>query len=165
MKTRKPIRLQDYDYSSAGAYFITICVKDRLPVLSSVCTSDTTGMPEAVLTELGIIVDNAIGNISRHYPDVELGNYVIMPNHVHMVLIIKDGTLQTDNNNTNAVKISTIISQMKGYISKKCCKTIWQKSYYDHIIRNEHDFHEIMEYIDNNPARWLEDELYIPISQ
>ena len=178
MNTRKTIRLENYDYGQNGAYFITICVQNRLPILAEIselpvgasiarpCSSianmageqcSPLRTVEVKLSELGHMVDEAIQSIPAHYPSVTVEKYVIMPNHVHMLLRI-------DHKNGRAMlapTVSEIIRQMKGYVTKRCGKTVWQKSFYDHVIRTEQDYLDTWKYIDGNPAGWREDELYI----
>ncbi len=154
---RKQYRLPNYDYSSNGAYFITICTNNKKHLLSSIAVGTTTGRPpETVLTETGIIVDEAITQIPVHYEGVFVDNYVIMPNHIHMIIRI-------DRNNGRAMLVPTvsrIIQQMKGYVTKKAGFPVWQEKSYDHIIRDDYDYMTKYQYIDDNPAKWLikEDE-------
>lgn len=154
---RKPLRLPEYDYHSNGAYFITVCTKDRKPILSKISVGMTIGHPpDVVLTAFGRITENAIQNIETVYPFVHVDNYVIMPNHIHLLLF-----LYCDDGRSMIVPtVSRIIQQLKGAVSKQIGRSIWQSRFYDHIIRTERDYREIYLYIDNNPARWAEDEYY-----
>lgn len=159
---RKPNRLSGYDYSQNGAYFITICVKDRKPILSRIAVGASIARPpKPELTDLGRIIDNAIQAISVHYPDVTVDHYVIMPNHVHMILRI-------DRDSGRAMlaptTVSEIIRQMKGTVTKQCGKAFWQRSYYDHIIRDDYDYQIKWNYIENDPDRWCDDEFYSAFS-
>lgn len=154
---RKRIRLPEFDYNSVGAYFITICTKDREQILSRVSVGTTIGRPPTVtLTRYGVIVEEAIQQITDHYPEALIDHYVIMPNHIHIILRLdcEDGRAML------VPTISRVIQQMKGYVSKRIGHSIWQRRFYDHVIRNEEDYRSIWEYIDNNPARWTEDEYY-----
>ena len=94
-------------------------------------------------------------NIPKKYPGVNLDHYVIMPNHVHLLLRIWAG-----EENSSEVEIGCIIQQMKGIVSKRARFSVWQKSYYDHIIRGDADYYEIYQYIENNPAKWILDKFY-----
>lgn len=148
---RKANRLKDYDYSQNGAYFITICVNDRKPILSSV----TVGANCVRLSKIGIIIDNELQKINSIYENIFVDNYVIMPNHIHLIIRIdNDGRTQF------APTMSRIIKQFKGSITKQIGKPIWQKGFYDHIIRDEYDYRIKQQYIDENPIKWIEDELY-----
>ncbi len=157
---RKPNRLKYYDYSSAGAYFVTVCTKDRKCLLGRIIVGATIDRPyEIVLSNEGIIADKAINNISEIYPSVTVDNYIVMPNHVHLLLQIHC----CDNGRaTHAPTISTVIQQMKGYVSKQAGYPVWQKLFHDHIIRNESDYLKIWEYIENNACKWEEDCFYVP---
>lgn len=102
------------------------------------------------------MVETAIHNISVHYPAVHVDNYVIMPNHIHLLLF-----LYCDDGRPLVVPtISRIVQQLKGYVTKRIGHAIWHPRFYDHVIRTERDYRDISLYIDNNPARWAEDEYY-----
>lgn len=159
---RKTIRLIEYDYSNEGMYFITICTKDRKCLLSEIeeCRCDdlssrcrgehcSSFLPK--LTAKGKVVEKYIKKIEEIYKNVELDEYVIMPNHIHMILVIN-----RKQNNT----ISNIIQQLKGKITKEIRYSIWQKLFYEHIIRNEKEYLQTKEYIINNPINWTKDEYY-----
>ena len=107
------------------------------------------------LTDIGELVESAINDIPNHYPMIKLDKYVIMPNHLHLILFINN-----DGRAMRAPTVSTVINQMKGYITKQAGYSIWQKLFYDHIIRNEEDYIRICQYIDENPAKWPEDEYF-----
>ena len=155
---RKQIRLPDYDYSAPGAYFVTICTRDRRCILSDVTVGAAISRPPEVrLTRYGEIVDLAIRNIPSVYPSVSVDHYVIMPNHIHLILqihCVEDGRM------ISAPTISTVVGQMKRWISRQAGTALWQKSYHEHVIRNENDYRDIWEYIENNPIRWAEDRYY-----
>ena len=156
LPNRKKNRLLEYDYSQNGAYFITICTENRKCLLSRIVGA-TIGRPsQSDLTSNGKIVEQAIYQISNHYKMVKVEKYVIMPNHVHLLLMIN----QTSGRPMVAPTISTVIQQMKGYVTKKIGRNIWQKSFHDHVIRGERDYLMIWEYIDTNPAKWEQDCFY-----
>lgn len=158
---RKKNRLEHYDYSSAGAYFITICTLERQNYFWKsipVNVGATIGRPlDVELTRCGKIAYEAIHSIPLVYPVLSVDSYVIMPNHIHILLRVR-----TDECGRPVVAptMSRVVNQLKGFISKKAEKTIWQKSFYDHIIRNRKDYEEHLKYIDENPTRWYYDELY-----
>ena len=158
---RKKLRLQNYDYSGNGAYFITICTRNRQPLLwKEEHVGAAIGRPQNpadCLSACGKTVDAAIQEIPGHYPGVCVEKYVVMPNHVHMLLQIG---ADDAGRALRAPTISTLINQLKGAASKRCGESIWQKSYYDHIIRDEQDYLAVWKYIDENPLKWQEDELY-----
>jgi len=149
LQKRKPNRLENFDYSQNGAYFITICAKDRKPILSAV------GANCVRPTKIGTVIENEINRISSIYDSVSIDKYVIMPNHIHLLI-------RLDNNGRTqfAPTISRIIKQFKGSVTKQLGESIWQKSFYDHIIRDEYDYLAKWKYIDDNPAKWAEDELF-----
>jgi len=146
--TRKNIRLKNYDYSSCGAYFATICTKEKQNYFWNNAEVVTETLQEVELSENGKIVEDAINNISKIYPNVLVDQYVIMTDHIHIILII-DG----DKNGLPmaAPTLSRIIGQMKGYVTKKLGVPIWQKSFYDHVIRNQKDYEAHLKYIYENP--------------
>ncbi len=150
---RKNIRLKGYDYSGNGAYFITICVKDRHELLGKVVGTNCV-RPE--LSEYGLLLGNEIDALNNTYGDVKVDKYVIMPNHIHMIIFI-----MAESGRTQFVPaISRIIKQFKGTVTKKIGFSLWQPRFYDHIIGDEEDYLNHWRYIDENPARWVEDEYY-----
>ena len=156
---RKNMRLQGYDYSQAGYYFITICAKENRKLFGTIDVGAATCRPIVRLTDAGQIVDASINNICSVYPHVSVDKYVIMPNHVHLILCVED----TENGRQIAAPtiISKIIGNMKRHASMQCGFSIWQKSFHDHIIRNEEDYQLIWQYIEENPVRWTKDYYYI----
>lgn len=153
---RRPNRLARYDYSAPGAYFVTLCTRDRACVLGSVVGASMARPPEVVLTEYGKAVRHAILSIPAHYPNVGVDHYVIMPNHVHLLLRIGDA----DGRAMLAPTVSRMVQQMKGYVTKVVGRALWQRSYYDHVVRGRRDYEAIWRYIDTNPARWVRDRFY-----
>ena len=139
---RKKNRLENYNYSENGAYFITICVKDRKKILSDIVGDDAHIVPKRI----GLIVEKYIKNAR------EIEKYIIMPDHVHMIIRINNGTMRASSP-TN--RISSIVRSIKVLATKEVGKPIFQRSFYDHIIRNQEDYNEIWEYIENNPKKWL----------
>ena len=114
--------------------------------------------PEHVpLTNLGRIVQQSIEDISKHYPMISVDHYVIMPNHVHLLLQINT---DPDGRSMIAPTISTVARLMKGAVSRQAGFTVWQKGFYDHVIRNDNDHQDIWNYIEGNPSKWAEDKLY-----
>ena len=138
---RKNIRLPDYDYSQNGAYFITICTQDRKQILSKIVGDDAYIVPQPY----GRIVEKYIRNV----PEIE--KYMIMPDHIHMIIRLENGTMWASSP-TN--RIATIVRSLKTLTTKEIGEPIFQRSYYDHVIRNQQDYNEIWEYIDTNPLRW-----------
>ncbi|MDR2606559.1 MAG: transposase [Oscillospiraceae bacterium] len=152
---RKRIRLYGYDYSGRGYYFITICTKNRNEILSTIPAVGANCV-RPILTEIGRVVEKEIAVLSAVYADVEIENFVIMPNHIHMILAISpDGRTQF------APTVSRIIKQFKGSITKRISFPIWQTSFHDRIIRNENEYKNIYKYIDENSVLWQAD-IYNP---
>lgn len=174
---RRPNRLKGYDYSGNGTYFITICVKDKHEMLWNV--GATFGRPSAVhpvndcesinnfdstlhLSEYGLIIDKEMNCIDKIYGNnVIINKYVIMPNHIHMIISLNN--CQEDNNGRPKVAptISRIIQQFKGSVTKQIGFSLWQKLFHDHIIKDEKEYQKICQYIETNPFRLEEDCFYI----
>lgn len=150
LQTRKEIRLKDYDYSSTGVYFVTVCTKDRENILWE-DVGTTNGRPSEIkLSIYGKIVDDAINNIHNIYPCVTVDHYVIMPDHIHLLLSIHS---VEDGRPMVVPTINRMVNQMKGYVSKQIGHSVWQGRFYDHIIRNRDDYVEHVKYIRENPMR------------
>ena len=164
LQIRKNIRLYGYDYSSAGYYFITICVKDRKELLGKVVGDDAHIVPPIVeLSEYGIITEKYINNINKMNQDIFVDKYIIMPNHIHMILVLRNaqdsGTMRASS--PTASKIPGTIRSMKILVTKECGFSFWQRSFHDHIIRDEAEYRSIWQYIDVNPALWDEDMYHV----
>ena len=155
---RKPNRQKDFDYSQPNAYFITICTKNK-EMLFWENVGASIARPEDVrLSKYGKIVVEAIEKISTIYPVITVDNYVVMPNHIHLLLQI-----HTDDSGRAmlAPTISKVVQQMKGYATKKIGRSIWQKLFHDHVIRDEKGYLKIWNYIEGNPSKWEEDCFYM----
>lgn len=150
--TRKHNRLIGYDYSSQGAYFITVCSKNRELIFGDVVGADIIRPGYVDLNENGKLVETAINAIPQHYPNIVIDKYIIMPNHIHMIIVINEKEANK--------KISTVIGQMKRWVSKEIGESVWQKTYHDHIIRDEEDYLTKWKYIDDNPSKWNEDDYF-----
>ncbi len=149
--------MENFDYSLPGACFVTVCTHGRENILSNV-GAIIDRPPEIILSPYGKIVEDAINNISKTYPALSVENYVIMPNHIHLLLFI-----HADENGRPMVAptVSRIVQQMKGYVTKRIGRSIWQKSFHDHVIRGGDDYVEHQKYILDNPMKWQFDELYV----
>lgn len=154
---RKKIRLEGFDYSSSGSYFVTICVKDQNTSLWSQVGADIIRPNyefiediKFPLSNVGKIVETAIKNIPYHYNCVNVDKYCIMPDHVHMIISV----YRTDNGRMiSAPTISTVVGQMKRWVSKQIKKSIWQKSFFDSVIDSDTVYNDVWEYINNNPRK------------
>ncbi len=154
----RPGRLNHYDYSSAGYYFVTFCTKERRELLSKIVGQGALALPKVNLTKFGEMIDKFICNISGVYPDVNVDKYVIMPNHVHMILRVQESS---GGARAPRPTVMSVVGGIKSLTTRAAGKTIWQTSFYDHIIRNEEEYLKIWNYIDTNPAKWSEDRYYV----
>ena len=164
---RKDLRLKNYDYSEYGAYFITICTKEKRKILSNIVGAiHESPEIDVKLTEYGKIVEKYI-QISKTRFNVEINQYVIMPNHVHLIVEIIPNDMRAIRE--SPLQSRSLISQIVGFIKANSSKEIhkinpdldvWQRGFYDHIIRDKHDYEEISKYIYENPLKWQFDELY-----
>jgi REP element-mobilizing transposase RayT len=155
VKRHKNTRIKNYDYSTTGHYFVTICTSNRKNVLCTIVEA----FPQVeqfqyktILTDIGKVVDKYINNIRKVYSNITLDCYVIMPNHIHLIVVM---------GNKSTLALSQIIRSLKIIISKEIGGVIWQENYYEHIIRCEQDLYETRKYIENNPSKWCEDKYYI----
>ncbi len=152
---RKRIRLEGYDYSSCGAYFVTICVADKNALLwENVGANCVRPNEPPTLSNIEKTIDNEVQKLNTIYENVTVDKYCIMHDHIHMIIFLApDECGRTQFGPT----LSRIIKQFKGSITKQTGLSIWQKSFYDRIIRNEKAYQEAWQYIDTNPAKWEED--------
>ena len=166
LPVRKKIRLQGYDYSQSGYYHITICVKNGQEILWE--NDDIVGAHSVrPLSSVGKTVKTAIENIPKIYANTNIDKYVIMPNHIHLILCInadENGCNSNENGRTlcapTKATVSRIIKQCKEYVTKQIGYSIWHPRFYEEIIRNEDAYRNIWRYIDENPLKWKEDEYY-----
>ena len=157
---RRKNRLSGAIYSENGAYFITICTKDKACLFWA--AGATMRRPPECLTPAGMIASDRIRRIDDVYPGiVHVDNAVVMPNHVHLLLSLH-GT-DSGGRRIAAPTIMSVVNQYKGAVSKAIGFSCWQKSFHDHIVRSEADYQRIWEYIDANPGKWEEDRYYVGI--
>ena len=164
---RKPTRLKRFDYSQNRVYFLTICTLNKSCILSDIVPppkierlSRDGFMPVVELSKIGKIVEKYIDSINN-VDGVIVDKYVIMPNHIHLILAVKNSDTgeDADLNVSSAIKrandtVPHIVSTFKRFCNKKIGENIFQRSYYDHIIRNTQDYEETVRYILHNPRRW-----------
>lgn len=168
--TRKTLRLRNFDYSSNGMYFITICTYGKQNIFGSV----SNGVMH--LSEIGKIAEEEIAkaNYKRAEHFIEISKYVIMPNHIHMIIQIFNPDLFHEYqceafSAPSAQSISSVVRSYKAAVTKRIHEAvssdtiyqIWQPRYYDNIIRNEKAYQKIWNYIDSNVSRWEEDKFYM----
>lgn len=164
LPVRKKMRLQDWNYSEKGAYFLTLCAKNRKPVFSRIVGRGIIDAPEVSLSDYGSYIHESICFVAENFPGVMIHNWVIMPNHVHILLsITEDGAEQSGASGMprpTDQRIPKIVSSLKRFTNRKSGCDLWQDGYYDHIIRDDEDFVRRWRYIDNNPYAWLDDDYY-----
>ncbi|MDX2212725.1 MAG: transposase [Oculatellaceae cyanobacterium bins.114] len=164
---RRSIRLNGYDYTLPGAYFITLCVYQRECLFGEIVNG------KMQLNELGQIVTDAYLWLETQYPYVNLDAWVVMPNHLHGIVVLTDNprrggsrTAPTENP-TKRKPLGRLIGAFKTVSTKqinllrdRSGVPLWQRDYYDRIIRDEEAFHTIRQYIQDNPLRWEQDQLH-----
>ena len=167
LRQRKKNRLEGYDYGRAGCYFITVCAGKRAELFGKIAARQTDGVgrddlgaPLVQLSAYGKIVDKHICSISSAYPNVAVDQYVIMPNHIHLILRVSKSERGAPGSSRPTQLIPRVIAVLKRFSNQEAGFNLWQISYHDHIIRNDADYRRIWEYIDNNPAKWREDCYY-----
>lgn len=161
-RENKQHRLYGYDYSQNGAYFITICTKNRTHYFGQI--KDKT----VILSEIGELAKTALLQIPEVYPQATIEEWIIMPNHIHLIIAIQNTEISKEYHSVIGLQplvkgsISSIINHFKGKVTKLCKQNkyefVWQSRFHDHIIRNEEAFNKISEYILNNPANWDNDQ-------
>ncbi|GAB4343335.1 MAG: hypothetical protein Kow0099_21640 [Candidatus Abyssubacteria bacterium] len=160
---RRSVRLQGYDYSRAGAYFVTICAQNRECVFGKIVGRRMR------LNDAGRIVQAAWNDLPNHYAGVELDAFVAMPNHVHGIVVIVGAGLKpaptglkpAPTANRAAHGLPEIVRAFKTFSSRRINELrhtpgarLWQRNYYEHIIRNEESMERVRDYIVNNPLQW-----------
>lgn len=167
---RRSIRLKGYDYTQNGAYFVTIVTWRRECLFGEVVNG------EMMLDRRGQIADECWREVSNHFPYVELGSYIIMPNHMHGIIVISaDRMVTMDVGATHASplqkrprgvlpgSLGAIIGSYKSAVTKRIGRDmnetgIWQRNYYEHVIRNDKDLQNKTDYIEANPLLWEQDD-------
>ncbi len=148
---RKRNRLKNRDYDSCGVYFLTICTAERRNYFWNTVDAAINCADDVILSPYGEIVREAINHIHTTYSALTVERCVIMPDHVHLLLA---NYADEYGRPMVAPTMSRVVKQMKGYVTKQVGYSIWQKSFFDHIIRNRQDYEEHVKYIFENPARW-----------
>ena len=156
---RKHPRLKLYDYSTAGAYFVTICTQNRRCLLSRI-VGRGLAPAEIQYTEYGQIAREQIFLLEQRYPSLKIDQYVIMPNHIHVIMLLEETA-----GDSQRPMITDIVCTYKSLTTRECKKVrpidkLFQTSFYEHVIRGREDYDEIAEYIVNNPKQWELDKLY-----
>lgn len=167
----EPARLKGFDYSSNAAYFVTICTKNRINYFGNIVETDN--YPSLQATPIGQIAIDFWQQIPQHFPFVILDSFVVMPNHIHGIILIN----KPISNETNVIvqqnqfgqqsqNLASIIRGFKSSVKRMAndnhISFEWQPRYWDRIIRDELEFLNIKTYIHNNPQNWLNDEHFAP---
>jgi len=147
---RRSIRLKEYDYTKAGAYFVTICLFQR----ECLCGCVIDG--EMQLGESGLAVQDAWDDLPNHYSHVELDQFIVMPNHVHGIVLLDNSERESERHG-----LSEIVRAFKTFSAKRINKlrdnpgcSVWQRNFYERVIRTEQELSKAREYIVNNPLKW-----------
>ncbi len=163
---RKPNRLPQFNYGTVGAYFITICSREKKKVFGRVVGGGVLDAPRVLLSPHGEIVAAQLESMVDFYPGLRIEKYVIMPNHIHFIVLIRQGpsgasrTPPPTEVRANQT-VPAFVSTLKRMTNRAAGTQLWQRGYYDHIIRDQHDYDTIWRYIDDNPAKWHLDQFYI----
>ena len=158
---RKTMRAKYYDYSSTGAYFLTICTKEKKHILSRMVGTGVLDRPRVELLQCGAVVDKYIRQLNDFYENITVNEYVIMPNHIHLIIsVVRDGPSGTPVPTVLNSTVSRFVSTLKRFVNKEIGENIFQRSFYDRIIRSRDEYMEICNYVVLNPENWETDELY-----
>ncbi len=182
---RRSIRLKEYDYSQEGVYFVTICTEKKECLFGDIVNG------KMVLNDAGKIVDQCWLEIPQHFSNVQLHEHIVMPNHVHGIIEITNrgvgANYYSPNDDTNgynkrannhsplrpaqtfrspsktvgSIVRSFKIGATKWFRQNTDIYVVWQRNYYEHIIRNGNSYQKIAEYIVTNPAKWADDKFYV----
>ena len=152
---RRSVRLKGYDYSQPGAYFVTICVRDWECVLGDVVDG------EMQMAEYGRVAHNFWAQVPVHFPNVSIDTFVVMPNHIHAIILIHEPREGGDTPPLRRPTLGQIVAYYKYQTTKQinvirdnAGTPFWQRSFYDHIIRHPRELDAVRQYIANNPLKW-----------
>ena len=165
LSKRKLPRLNQYDYSTPGVYFITICTHNKECLFGQIAMSSIPGEVRITYSPIGKIAKSCLLDVETHYQNIKIDNWVIMPNHIHMLIRI---TERINPFPASAYDIPNVVGKFKASVTRHVGNAfmhsgkIWQTSFYDHIVRNENDYLSIWQYITGNPSKWLADQFYVP---
>lgn len=164
---RRSLRLKNYDYAQAGAYFVTLCTQNRACLFGEIVDGQMRLHPA------GREAGQCWLQIPQHFPNVELDEFVVMPNHVHGIVVLGDGGRGTVCRAPTTVErfgrpvsgsLPTVVRSFKSAVTKRINAlhgspgvSVWQRNYYEHVIRDEASLQDIREYIVNNPLQWTLD--------
>ena len=159
LPNRKPPRLPEFDYAQNGAYFVTVCVEGRARILGEIVGAGPRPA-RCELSPFGEIVLEVWEDLPNHTSGITLGPFVIMPDHIHAIIILDDGRAGLGPAPT---ALTEVVRQLKSFSARRINRLrnssgcpLWQRGYYEHVIRSREDFRSCAEYIANNPAKWAE---------
>ena len=156
---RKRMRLPNYDYGTAGYYFVTVCTQDNRCVLG---TGVGAGLARPELSPVGQMVREEAARLPERFPHVAVDKYVIMPNHVHAILRLSASPAPTASLPEILGAFKSLTTRRWNQVRGVMGERLWQRSYYDHVIGNQEDYLRIWQYIEENPAKGREDTYYQP---
>ncbi len=168
---RKSLRIKQHDYSSKGAYFVTICIQDRMHILSDI-VKPSVGVgahddPDIQLTKIGKIIEKNLLS-SENISGVKIDRYVIMPDHIHAIILLNPDQYKQSQDGSSRAPTPTnemlphIVSTFKRFCNREIGRNIFQRGYVEHIIRDREDYETRVKYICENPLRWIYNEFYTP---
>jgi putative transposase len=161
---RRSIRLPHYDYTRAGAYFVTVVAQDRQCVFAEIVAN------EAVLTAAGVMVWEVLQALPTHYRGVGVDACVVMPNHVHSIVMLADVEHDVSATSPKRLSLPDVVHRFKTMTTTRYIagvnqhgwpgfrKRLWQRNYYEEVIRSEARWNQVRQYIADNPRRWAEDK-------
>lgn len=159
--SRRNTRLPEYDYNTPGVYFLTICVENRKCILSSIEGEGLLDAPSVNLLPCGRVAEKYLHQLSEFYENLSVNSYVIMPNHIHILLEVLEGPSGTPVPTRQNSIVAQFVSTFKRFCNKEYGRNIWQARSYDHIIRDQLDYDRHLQYIYENPFRWTKDDFYV----
>lgn len=165
---RKSIRLKEYDYKQPGSYFVTICVQNHQCLFGNIIVgAGPCARPEMVLNDIGKMVQFIWEQMPKYYPGTDIDSFIVMPNHIHGIVTLKTGTGQPRGvAPTTVLSLPQIVHRFKSLTTARYrhgvkqnqwlpfTNRLWQRNYYERVIRNENELSEIRKYIQENPLKW-----------
>ena len=159
---RKIIRLPGYDYDQPGYYFITICTREKKKLLCNITVDNLVDGAIPQMFPYGMIVEKYLKNMQEFYGDIFIDKFVVMPNHIHLLLHIPAAeNMIPDKPMIKKNRIGRFVGTFKRLCNGESGENMWQSRSYDHVVRNEQDYQKIWNYIACNPGKWTEDSLFV----
>lgn len=172
LSQRKNIRLKGYDYSQPGYYFVTICTHNKQNLLGSVVGGGLCAAPSVRLSAIGKEIEKNLLKLPAIFAGIIIEPYVIMPNHIHFIVVLTgrngDQDRCKDPGRRGDLPLHRVVGQFKSYTTKVFNDLngtknliLWQRNYYEHVIRNKDEYQKIYEYIHSNAAKWQDDKYFM----